>query len=212
LEQLEIEVKFYITDIESVRNRITELGAVCQGKVFESNIRYEDADNTLIKKKSLLRLRKDSSAKLTFKSEPPVKDNQFKIHRELEVEVSDFSVMHQILDALGYHKEQVYEKWRETFILNNTHFCIDNMPYGDFLEIEGEKTAIRDMADKISLKWEKRILINYIRIFDIVRQEMNLSFSDITFDNFKNIRVDHSRFLHRIEAKEGAAFSAAEHK
>ncbi len=212
MENLEIEVKFYLTDIESVRNRITELGAVCQGKVFESNIRYEDADNTLIQKKSLLRLRKDSSVKLTFKSEPPVKDNQFKIHRELEVEVSDFSIMHRMLEALGYHKEQVYEKWRETFILNNTHFCIDNMPYGDFLEIEGEKTAIRDMADKLGLKWEKRILMNYLRIFDIVRQEMNLSFSDITFDNFKNLRVDSSRFLHRIEAKEGVTFSAAEHK
>jgi len=201
VKNLEIEVKFYLTDIDSIRSRILELGAINQGRVFESNIIYEDADNRLIQKKSLLRLRRDSSARLTFKSEPPEKDSRFKIHRELEVEVSDFSVMQMILEALGYHKEQVYEKWRETFILNSTHLCLDTMPYGVFLEIEGEKTAIRSLADQIGLKWENRILMNYLRIFDIIRKEMNLSFSDITFDNFRNIHTDPRCFLYQTEEK-----------
>lgn len=68
MEPLEVEVKFYIPDISPIRNRILELGAVSTGQVFESNIRFEDENKTLMKKKFLLRLRKDSKTTLTFKS------------------------------------------------------------------------------------------------------------------------------------------------
>jgi len=199
MNDLEIEVKFYLPDIPSVRERILELGAECKGRVFETNIRFEDASKSLMRKNSLLRLRKDATAKLTFKSPPIAPDNQFKVRRELEVEVSDFSTMNRILDALGFHEEQVYEKWRETFILGSTHFCIDTMPYGDFLEIEGEKTEIRKLADQLGLKWEKRILTNYLAIFRTVREKLNLSFSDLTFEHFKAVELDLGEFRHLFE-------------
>ncbi len=198
-EYLEVEVKFYLAEISSVRSRIIETGAENRGKVFETNLRFEDEDKTLFRKKSLLRLRKDSAAKLTFKQKYPSEDDQFKVRREYEVEVSDFDVMKHILESLGFQKEQVYEKWRETFVLNNTCFCIDSMPYGNFLEIEGEKEDIKNLACKIGLNWEKRILLNYLGIFEIIKQKLNLPFSDVTFDNFKDIRIDFSEYLHLLE-------------
>lgn len=190
MENLETEVKFYLSDVNPVRRRIMALGADFKGRVFETNLRFEDADNRLIQKKSLLRLRKDIKTTLTFKSEPPFKDDQFKTLREFEVEVSDFAGMKQILESLGFHEEQVYEKWRETFVLSDTHFCLDTMPYGDFLEIEGPKKDIKELASRIGLKWHQRILLNYLAIFDVIRKQLNLGFSDVTFENFKNIRFD----------------------
>lgn len=190
MENLETEVKFYLSDVNPVRRRIMGLGADFKGRVFETNLRFEDADNRLIQKKSLLRLRKDIKTTLTFKSEPPFKDDQFKTLREFEVEVSDFAGMKQILESLGFHEEQVYEKWRETFVLSDTHFCLDTMPYGDFLEIEGPKKDIKELASRIGLKWHQRILLNYLAIFDVIRKQLNLGFSDVTFENFKNIRFD----------------------
>ena len=201
MEHLETEVKFYLSDMDSVRKRIVELGAVATGRVFETNIRFEDADKTLIQKKSLLRLRKDTKTTLTFKSEPLVKDNQFKILRELEVEVSDFSTMKHILKSLGFREEQVYEKWRETLVLNSTNLCLDTMPYGDFLEIEGQKEHIKKLASRIGLQWKKRILLNYLAIFDVIKQKSNLLFSDVTFSNFINIRFDLAEFLHLLEVE-----------
>ncbi|MCP4346792.1 MAG: class IV adenylate cyclase [Desulfobacterales bacterium] len=198
-EYLEVEVKFYLEEISAVRSRIIETGAENRGKAFETNIRFEDENKTLIQKKSLLRLRKDSAAKLTFKQKYPSEDDQFKVRREYEVEVSDFDVMKYILESLGFQKEQIYEKWRETFVSNGTCFCIDTMPYGNFLEIEGEKEDIKNLAGRIGLKWEKRILLNYLGIFEIIKQKLNLGFSDVTFDNFKDIRVDFSEYLHLIE-------------
>jgi adenylate cyclase class 2 len=199
MEHLEIEVKFYLSDMDSIRDRILELGAVSRGRVFETNLRFDDADNRLLQKKSLLRLRQDTKTILTFKSEPPFKDDQFKILRELEVEVSDFATMKDILESLGFREEQVYEKWRETLMLNRVNLCLDTMPYGDFLEIEGQKKDIKKLASRIGLKWKKRILLNYLAIFDVIRQKSNLPFYDVTFSNFINIRFDIAKYLDLLE-------------
>jgi adenylate cyclase class 2 len=186
--------------MDAIRDRILELGAVSMGRIFETNLRFDDADNRLIEKKSLLRLRRDTKTILTFKSEPPFKNDQFKILKELEVEVSDFATMKHILESLGFREEQVYEKWRETFRLNTANLCLDTMPYGDFLEIEGQMEDIRKLASQIGLKWKKRILLNYLAIFDVIKQKSNLPFYDVTFSNFINIRFDLAEYLDLLEA------------
>jgi adenylate cyclase class 2 len=200
MQNLEIEVKFYIADLEGIRNKILKLGAKSKGRLFETNIRYEDKINSLIKKKSLLRLRQDEKTTFTLKSSPPVKSKDYKIVNELEVEVSDFATMDQILKTLGFHPEQKYEKWRETFILDQTLFCLDSMPYGDFLEIEGQEKDIRYYASKLDLNWQKRIIFNYLSIFEIMRKNLNLDFNDLTFNNFETVDADALAFLDKLEA------------
>ncbi len=200
MKYLETEVKFYLPNIDPVRTRMIDLGAVYKDRTFETNIRFEDPEKSLIKKKSLLRLRKDKKITLTYKSEPPFKDNQFKILQEFEVEVSDFDAMEHILKSLGFQEEQIYEKWRETYILDDTHLCLDTMPYGDFIEIEGNKESIQKLASQIGFLWEKRILLNYLAIFDVIKRKLNLSFYDVTFGNFNNIRLDMTQYLNLIEA------------
>ena len=159
---LEIEVKFYLHDLKSIRQRIIDLNAQCHGRSFETNLRFEDSRNSLIKNNALLRLRKDKKTTLTYKSNPPEDDKEFKVFNELEVEVRGFKTMQQILAALGFHVAQKYEKWRETFSLGDTHFCLDNMPFGDILEIEGPKKEIRHFSDRLGLNWHERILLNYL--------------------------------------------------
>lgn len=198
---LETEVKFYLSNIDAVRSRIIGLGANFKNRSFETNIRFEDAEKTLIQKKSLLRLRKDTKATLTFKAEPPVKDSEFKVLQEFEVEVSDFDTMEHILKSLGFKDEQVYEKWRESYVVEDTLLCLDTLPYGDFLEIEGSKESIKQLASQIGLLWERRILLNYLTIFDLIKRQLNLSFYDVTFSNFNNIRFDMTHYLKLIEAE-----------
>jgi adenylate cyclase class 2 len=200
MEQFEIEVKFYLADIENMRQRILALGAESKGRVFEHNVRYEDESRSLIRKKSLLRLRRDTKTILTFKSCPAVASTEFKIFKELEVEVSDFETTNQILEELGLHPEQIYQKWRETLILNQIWFCLDSMPYGTFLEIEGSENDIRAYADRLGLSWHKRILLNYLEIFEIIRQKRSFKFTDLTFKNFESVRLDMAAFLGKLEA------------
>jgi len=200
MEQLEIEVKFYLPAAETLKRRIIELGAESKGRVFESNIRYEDENKSLIRNKSLLRLRQNDKTILTYKSIPPIASTEFKIFNELEVEVSDFITMNQILEQLGFHAEQTYEKWRETLVLNRVGFYLDTMPYGTFLEIEGSEKEIRTYAEKLGMGWHKRILLNYLEIFETLRQELSFKFKDLTFKNFEGVTIDMAAFLDKLEA------------
>ena len=200
MTHLEIEVKFYLADLAAMRAKILKLGARSKGRLFETNIRYEDENNSLIRNKSLLRLRQDEKTTFTLKTSPPVKSKDYKIFNELEVEVSDFAIMGKILETLGFHPEQKYEKWRETIILDRIFFCLDSMPYGNFLEIEGQEKDIRHYASRIGLNWSKRILLNYFEIFDIIRKDLNLDFKDLTFNNFETLDVNAAMFLDKLEA------------
>jgi len=197
---LEIEVKFHLPEIEPIRKRLLNGGARHGGRLFETNIRFENASKSLKMQGILLRLRKDDRIRLTLKSNLSRPDTQFKVHRELELEVGDFGVCHSILEGMGFYPEQSYEKWRETFLLNDTKLLIDTMPYGVFIEIEGERSHIRDMANRLDLNWEERILLNYLEIFEIVRRKEGLSFTDITFENFKTVDLDIRKYLSLLYA------------
>ncbi len=201
MSPLEIEVKFFLEDPDAVRERIASTGAVFSGKSMENNIRFEDRDHSLILRKSLLRLRRtDDRNLLTFKGESPDTDGEFKIHRETEVTVNDFDAMVTILDGIGYRPAQRYEKIRETWRLDDTELCLDRMPYGNFLEIEGERETIKDTARQLGLNWSERIVDNYLSMFERLKTELRLGFHDVTFDNFQQVRVNFGSYKHLFTA------------
>lgn len=203
MEHDEIEVKYHIIDAAVMQQRLISAGASSSGRIFEKNIRFEDAADSLIKKKSLLRLRQDSKTTLTFKQASASGDSQFKIYREIETEVGDFDATRRILESLGYFPRQIYEKYRETFTLKNAALCLDTMPYGNFLEIEGDKTSIRELTDQLGLNWTRRILATYLELFEYIRKEALLTFDDLTFANFKDIRHDFADSWKHFEQSSG---------
>jgi adenylate cyclase, class 2 len=199
-DNLEVEVKFHIDRPEIIQQRLMDLDPKALPKVFETNLRFEDRDHTLKANGRLLRLRQDRNCRLTFKSKPGQTDPQFKVYRELEVGVSGFDTMRGILQELGYHTAQVYEKWRQTFHWKSVELCLDTMPYGNFLEIEGSHESIKPAADHLGLVWEKRILKNYLAMFEVLRVRENLPFHDVTFSNFESHPVDITPLLKTFEA------------
>lgn len=203
---LEIEVKFFLETPEAadaVRRRLLALSGRSSGPVFESNIRFEDAGGGLFRRRSLLRLRKDEGVRLTFKSETAEANAlaEYKVFRELETTVGDFDTMKAILESLGFHAEQVYEKWRETVRLEKgvrgeggaIECCLDRMPFGNFLEIEGEPSDIRLLANELEMAWDRRILKNYLSLFAEVRRAFDLPFADLTFAHFGAVDVPAER-------------------
>lgn len=199
-EPLEIEVKFHLQDTTNLQRDIAATGAVSRGRYFETNCRFDDSNDSLLKNASLLRLRHDDCARLTFKAKPRQTDTQFKTYQEYEVIVSDFETMTRILERLGYRRRQVYEKWRETFVLDDTLLCIDTMPFGNFLEIEGTREAITQFAARLGFDWELRILANYLEIFALIKHRFNLPFNDVTFQNFESVQIDIEPVIRQITA------------
>jgi len=50
--------------------------------------------------------------------------------------------MQRILMSLGFRPEQTYEKWRETLVVDQTYFCLDTLPFGDFSRSKAPKKPL----------------------------------------------------------------------
>ena len=189
---LEIEAKFQIDDLVAVRQNLLASGATLDiPRIYEKNTVYDDEEQSLKNSFRLIRLRQDEKIKLTYKGAPPVPvQSDVKVREEIELEISDFEKMEQIIGRLGYRPVLVYEKYRETFTLEGVEVVLDELPYGNFIELEGSESAIKEVARKIGLEWDQRININYLRLFEKVKVAYNLSFSDLTFENFTGLAVN----------------------
>lgn len=187
----EIEAKFYVQDLKSIGTRIQDLGArLIQPRVLETNLRFDLPDGGLRSQGRVLRLRQDTAARLTYK-EPGKGDQGIIQRKEIEFVVGDFEKARYLLEALGYQQVLIYEKYRTTYELADCHIMLDEMPYGNFVEIEGAGTEpIQKLATELNLNLKASLTASYSALFERVRQARQLNFTDLTFDNFSEIKVD----------------------
>jgi adenylate cyclase class 2 len=149
---IEIEKKYRLTaeGAEELRARLGEVGAqAVRGEEFEENTLYAGAN--LEPGRRNLRLRRvNGRAVLTLKERQPSAD-AVKLQREEETGVEDADTLDRVLRALGYAPALVYEKRRETWELDGVEVVIDELPFGWFAEIEGERDAILRAERKLGL-------------------------------------------------------------
>ena len=187
----EIEVKFLIDDLPAMRQRICALGAQLKTpRTYEDNMLFDTPDGRLRRQQCLLRLRHDQRALLTLKERPVTEDPDYKVLQEYEVNVSDFAQMRTILEKLGFTPTMRYDKYRETFVYQDADILLDDTPVGAFLEIEGPRTTIRDIASKLALDFNTRLTAGYGDIFAAVCTTYGLQLTDMTFDSLRTLHID----------------------
>ncbi|HEX7313035.1 MAG TPA: class IV adenylate cyclase [Pyrinomonadaceae bacterium] len=149
---IEIEKKYRLKSeqVEPLRRKLKEVGAEGRGSAeFEENIIYTGPG--LDPARRVLRLRrKGERAVFTFK-ERDLSGSAIKRQREEETEVSDAGALASILEALGYRPVLVYEKRRETWRVAETEVVIDELPFGLFVEIEGDEARIVEVEKLLGL-------------------------------------------------------------
>lgn len=186
----EIEVKFLISDFSALLDKIGKLGAVeLRPRMLEVNLRFDTPDRKLSERAQVLRLRQDDQAILTFKSPGEIVDGVIS-RTELEVVVSDFQSTRAILEALGFQVFMTYEKYRQNFQLNDLVASVDEMPYGNFIELEGHSPEhVRATAALLGLDWEQRINLSYTALLGIFNHNTGHAFQDISFEVFSGLNV-----------------------
>ena len=196
-KQQEIEAKFYVHDLDGIIKRLHELEAhLTQRRVLESNLRFDLPDGSLRSEGRVLRLRRDTEARFTYKG--PSTNQQGVLSRtEIEFTVGDFEKAKDFLEALGYQKLLYYDKYRTTYELQSSgvsvHVMLDELPYGNFIEIEGENSeTIRTVVNQLNLNWETAIGTSYTALFERARKTLRLVFRDLSFENFAGIQVNAS--------------------
>ncbi len=157
--------------------------------MHEVNLRLDTPDLALLSTGRLLRLRQDARARVTYKGVGS-EEGGARLRQELEFTVSDFNTTLALFEALGYQVYLMYEKYRTTYRLGNVEVVLDEMPTGDFLEIEGpDSKSIRSTALQLELNWEARILDSYTVLFARTQAQLGLEFRDLSFENFKGMTV-----------------------
>ncbi len=187
----ETEAKFHIRNLGRIESRLLELKAhLIQPRIHEINLRFDSAGDELRSSFRVLRLRQDEKARLTFKGPSVEQAGGILSRREIEFVVEDFDKAREFLEALGYRVVVFYEKFRATYELGSSHIMLDELPYGHFLEIEGENAdEIRKVADLLGLDWAKMIRAGYHAIFERATGKFNLEPSQLSFAALEGIKI-----------------------
>ncbi len=160
---LELELKYLDPDLGFLRGLLESLGARSMGRYFEENLVFDDGDRSLKGKDVLLRLRsRKGESILTVKKPPQVEvDSRLKVFEELETAVHDFGIMKSILESLGFGVAFAYEKVREKWELEDCFICLDTLPFGNFVEIEGSEKGVPRCAGMLHLAPEQASKLTY---------------------------------------------------
>lgn len=176
----ETEIKFPVENHTLYTQKLQEFHAATEPETFEDSIVFDDSNHTLYQKGYLLRLRKSDKITLTFKK--PLEKSQFKVMEEYEIEVSDFIKTETILKMLGYERTFRYQKRRKTFALQGALITFDETPIGNFIEIEGEKEKIKEIAGLLNLPMENGTSKTYMELYIEYCKMHNLIPADMVFE------------------------------
>ncbi len=153
---IEIETKIKVESLDEIAVRLDALGAKLLYELSQTDTYFDDAAQTLFASDCGLRLRKQADGenqKITLTYKGPKQKSHFKSRTEIEIEVSDFEVAAELLNALDFKKSLVFEKRRRVWQMSEGVVCLDELPLlGNFVEIEapGEK-LIAEALRKLQL-------------------------------------------------------------
>jgi adenylate cyclase class 2 len=186
----ETEVKFLVSHpLDFPARVLAKGGRLSRPRRHEVNLRFDTAAGALQGSGRLLRLRQDEEAHLTYKDNTHVEDGAVR-RREIELAVDDFETARQLLRALDFQVVFTYEKYRTVYDHGVAEVMLDELPYGYFVEIEGDLNVLEPVADQLGLSWACAIPRSYHALFEHVRDVRALAFRDLTFENFADLAIE----------------------
>ena len=177
---LECELKYLDVDLDDLSRRLEKAGGETSGRYFESNLVFDYSDRSLKEAGVLLRLRqKQGKAVLTVKK-PPETDvpSALKVFEEIESVVDDFETVKRALEAVGFSVFFAYEKVREKWHFMDCVICLDHLPFGDYVEIEGIEETVPKCAVALGLDSNPTSKLTYHALNIEYRSMQGLEFDE----------------------------------
>jgi adenylate cyclase, class 2 len=179
---MEIEVKVPVHDLAKVRARALDLGyGLVRGRHFEANVLYDYPDRSLSLTGCLLRVRETPEGALfTFKGKV-VHDPTFKVRPEVETICTSAQGLASILGNIGLRPFFRYEKYREEFSGEGGLLCLDELPFGHFLELEGTPSSIEALSKALQLEPDTFNKRSYADLYGEHCRKLGVPFGNIVF-------------------------------
>ena len=119
-------------------------------------------------------------ASVTFKG-PPQPD-VMKVREELETGVGDGALLLRLLERAGFRVWFRYQKRREEFACDGAVVAIDETPCGVFVEIEGAKTRIAQVARALGRTPDDYIVASYRTLYEADCARRGRPVADMVFE------------------------------
>lgn len=179
---MEIEVKVAVEDLEPYVRLAEKLGLErLHGRHFEANTLFDFPGRPLAISGCLLRVREtEGGGLLTFKGKVQ-QHERYKVRPEEETLCDSGPKMRSILESIGLRPIFRYEKYREEYQAPDAHLCLDELPFGCFLELEGTPEGIERLAEGLELDPKTFLRRSYADLFGEHCRKMGVPFGDILF-------------------------------
>jgi len=164
-DHVEIEMKFRLPALAPMRLRLAASGFVLAHPQGEELSVLWDRGGELREGGCALRLRRyDGRAVLTWKG-PRVEDPLLKIRPELETGVGDALALEGILGQLGFGPVFTMRKSRSVWRRGALEACLDEAPFGCYLELEGTREEIAEGLALLALGEDQVEPRSYVTLF-----------------------------------------------
>ena len=160
----EIEVKFKLTKKDNIVKKLMMLGGKPKNSYVQTTYGFFSKDS--IEKGIFPRIRIESGKPvLTVKVRPNKKSDYFE-RDEYSVVIDNEKAGIKVLKSMGFNRVRKFTKDRQEWKFPNVEVCLDNLYFGTFLEIEGQKKDIEEMIKSLRFEKKKRITKAYLKIED----------------------------------------------
>ena len=183
MKKTEIEIKLRVDDPAALEPRLKTFGArLVHERQFEDNQLYDFPDFALKTRGAILRLRlQDRGSLLTYKEAPRVEGGA-KVRDELEVSIDEGETMAAIVSKIGLRALFRYQKYRTLYSYSDLLITIDETPIGFFMELEGPKPLIDEVAARLGYKASDYIVKSYLALYQDYLRGRGLPLKDMLFE------------------------------
>ncbi len=184
--QTEIEAKFLDIDVDDIRNKLRNLGAILaypERQMKRKNFDY--SDKRLEKIGAWIRVRDEGDGLVTMSYKRLV-DRTLHGTKEISLKVDSFESACDFLMACGFDSKAYQETKREKWLLGKNEITIDTWPWiPTFVEIESEtEEEIKKITNDLNLDWNLAlhgsVETAYQKYYNITEEEI-CSWEEITF-------------------------------
>lgn len=164
MQNTELEIKYLLNKkmAQEVKNKINKiLGVSVANEAYEKTTMLDNPLGIIGKDDARLRLREigksktDNDLQIEFSYKRRIQaDGGIKREEEIEVAFKENPRhLYKILEKMGFVPLTSYERYRDTYMINEDHtkITMDRFPFGHILEIEGEEENIKKYCEKLNL-------------------------------------------------------------
>lgn len=178
------QIKYELQDFNKFLKELRAKSAIFIGGNFELTVRYDYEDLSLSNNGIFIRTKTGFENVLTIKEKIDLSQSDYFQRKKREIEIESPEELKYIFEKIGLTNQLVMEKYRQLWKIDDIYICIDELPFGIYMEIKGGSKQINKILKKFGLKKSQVINETYWDIFKkkIDNEEVEYS-KDIKFDS-----------------------------